>query len=499
MGGRLPLGVSGPYDCIKLMMLGIHQFMASNQQFTPEMLANGSLNHLLTPDKFANTGYNGVQYQPIELDNNGDFIVFYDNRCHRKLLQVVTKPANILRRVKYPTSRRPCGSRADDKLEFSSRHTSCFPLCIGNAVFAYHGNFVDQVSQISSYKINVTQIYGNLYTWNSYRKLVVAVLYWPSIVNCVFSASSLKKGIKRLVKDDVLLGVLALIVGVAIILLAMWQKQTDVQGFHTSYDKSYNHHVCQIKSSTNTPALAAMIGYIGFLIASTGLLSYLTISIYDSLSEASFLSFSFIMGIVAFAVTLATNYSFETSVTTLVLQNLVIWVAANVSILALYLPKLMEAVSEYKEKQDLGMANLPSASLFSDTERRYSIKSVISAGSLYAEESHKDNTAEHMNLRGAYITFKKSWWGWSKWTTCGVTLFKSRGKKWIVFEMGDMSIACLANEKASVQSSLFQSMIPIQRLELAANGDERYFGCVLEFDNAEKKNGFAQSLEQFLL
>ncbi|KAJ3301594.1 hypothetical protein HDU76_005700 [Blyttiomyces sp. JEL0837] len=77
--GSIPFDISvfqvGPYDCVKLMMLGIHEFMEANPQYTPEMLANGSLNHFLTPDKFAKTGYNGVTYQPIELDKNGDFIV----------------------------------------------------------------------------------------------------------------------------------------------------------------------------------------------------------------------------------------------------------------------------------------------------------------------------------------------------------------------------------------------------------------------------------------
>ncbi|KAJ3312969.1 hypothetical protein HDU76_002748 [Blyttiomyces sp. JEL0837] len=47
---------TGVYDCVKLMMLGIHQFTQSIPHYTPEMLANGSLNKFLTPDKFANTG-----------------------------------------------------------------------------------------------------------------------------------------------------------------------------------------------------------------------------------------------------------------------------------------------------------------------------------------------------------------------------------------------------------------------------------------------------------
>ncbi|KAJ3278928.1 hypothetical protein HDU76_009689, partial [Blyttiomyces sp. JEL0837] len=74
------LNQAGAYDCVKLMMLGIHQFMENNPQFTPEMLANGSLNHYLTPDKFAKTGYHGVIYDPIELNQYGDLqvpLMFY--------------------------------------------------------------------------------------------------------------------------------------------------------------------------------------------------------------------------------------------------------------------------------------------------------------------------------------------------------------------------------------------------------------------------------------
>ncbi|KAJ3285393.1 hypothetical protein HDU76_008147, partial [Blyttiomyces sp. JEL0837] len=60
------------YDCVKLMMQGLHNFLRDNPQYTPEMLANGSLNKYLTPDKFANTGYEGVSYNPITLNKYGD-------------------------------------------------------------------------------------------------------------------------------------------------------------------------------------------------------------------------------------------------------------------------------------------------------------------------------------------------------------------------------------------------------------------------------------------
>ncbi|KAJ3301593.1 hypothetical protein HDU76_005699, partial [Blyttiomyces sp. JEL0837] len=104
------------------------------------------------------------------------------------------------------------------------------------------------------------------------------------------------------------------------------------------------------------------------------------------------------MGIGTFAVTLAANYAFQPTVNTIVLPNVVLWVVANACLLALYIPKLMEAVSELQEQQDLGMSNLPSASLFSETQTKYSIKLVTAATTLHMEESHKGDTVEHINL-----------------------------------------------------------------------------------------------------
>ncbi|KAJ3316982.1 hypothetical protein HDU76_001428 [Blyttiomyces sp. JEL0837] len=63
---------SGGYDCVKLILLGLHQFLEQNPRYTPEMLANGSLNEYLLPAVFADTGYRGITYDPIKLDKAGD-------------------------------------------------------------------------------------------------------------------------------------------------------------------------------------------------------------------------------------------------------------------------------------------------------------------------------------------------------------------------------------------------------------------------------------------
>ncbi|KAJ3327784.1 hypothetical protein HDU76_011143 [Blyttiomyces sp. JEL0837] len=57
-----------PYDCVKTLVAGLHQFLQKNTQFTPEMLANGSLNEHLLPSVFANTGYAGISASSVTLD-----------------------------------------------------------------------------------------------------------------------------------------------------------------------------------------------------------------------------------------------------------------------------------------------------------------------------------------------------------------------------------------------------------------------------------------------
>ncbi|KAJ3267428.1 hypothetical protein HDU76_011820, partial [Blyttiomyces sp. JEL0837] len=62
------------YDCVKVTLYGIHKLLEANPSYTIEMLANRSLNHLFTPDAFANTGYSGVTYDPITLNEYGDLL-----------------------------------------------------------------------------------------------------------------------------------------------------------------------------------------------------------------------------------------------------------------------------------------------------------------------------------------------------------------------------------------------------------------------------------------
>ncbi|KAJ3317000.1 hypothetical protein HDU76_001422, partial [Blyttiomyces sp. JEL0837] len=59
------------YDCTKIMLIGLHKFLENNN-YRPEMLSNKSVTDQLLPSVFANTGYSGLNADPLTLDKNGD-------------------------------------------------------------------------------------------------------------------------------------------------------------------------------------------------------------------------------------------------------------------------------------------------------------------------------------------------------------------------------------------------------------------------------------------
>ncbi|KAJ3273520.1 hypothetical protein HDU76_010807, partial [Blyttiomyces sp. JEL0837] len=68
-GAALPMA---PYDCTNLLLYGMDKLLKENPQFTPEMLANGSLKQYLNYTAFQNTGYNGIMRSPLTLNEYGD-------------------------------------------------------------------------------------------------------------------------------------------------------------------------------------------------------------------------------------------------------------------------------------------------------------------------------------------------------------------------------------------------------------------------------------------
>ncbi|KAJ3329116.1 hypothetical protein HDU76_008581 [Blyttiomyces sp. JEL0837] len=66
-----PYIYTNTYDCTKTILRGLHQLLKQNN-YSPEMLANGSLNPLLHRSAFADTGYPGVFVNPMKIDNYGN-------------------------------------------------------------------------------------------------------------------------------------------------------------------------------------------------------------------------------------------------------------------------------------------------------------------------------------------------------------------------------------------------------------------------------------------
>ncbi|KAJ3309223.1 hypothetical protein HDU76_003684 [Blyttiomyces sp. JEL0837] len=417
---RISVYQLGALDCVKVMMEGLHQFMQKNPNFTPEMLANGSLNQYFTPDKFANTGSNippsdGPVPEELMIDWKSSTGIAF---AFLLALGIVYNLALLAALIVFKNTR---------------------------AIRSMSPTFTT-VFTVGTIIINISLLY---------------------FIGPVTAQSCALR-----------------------ILLAAWHANTEKDGYHISKDKSSRLHVCVVHTDANKSTIAAMVGYIALMMASTGVLSYFTSSYYAGLSETSFLSFSFLLGLVGFAVTFSTNYAFEPSVSSILIQNVVTWIVANLTLLILYLPKLVEAWLEREESADLGMRNLPSESLFSEAQTQFAEKPVRSSISLPTET--KNISFSHMNLRAAYIKHKKYWLRWSRWSSCGVTLFQEQSRKWLVFEMEDLSIACSGTETAKVCASENGQI----NLGMIETGGKR-FQCVLELDKLGRLDYFLKTLESF--
>ncbi|KAJ3327783.1 hypothetical protein HDU76_011142 [Blyttiomyces sp. JEL0837] len=66
-----------PYDCVKALVYGLHEFLLKNPHYTPEMLSNRTLNEYLLPPVFSKTGYEGVSANPITLSVDGNLEVYW--------------------------------------------------------------------------------------------------------------------------------------------------------------------------------------------------------------------------------------------------------------------------------------------------------------------------------------------------------------------------------------------------------------------------------------
>ncbi|KAJ3322010.1 hypothetical protein HDU76_013974 [Blyttiomyces sp. JEL0837] len=210
----------------------------------------------------------------------------------------------------------------------------------------------------------------------------------------------MKKSFARYMKDDILLMALAAIFSITM-------TSFEHEGYRVSSDRSQSFHVCLPTPLYNNepsvnPIVAVMIAWIALLIATTSLLSFLTQSIFDTISEASFLSISGMLGAIGFAVSLAMVFGIDSSATNVFIRNIVIWFVANMSLMTLYTPKLVEAFAELHEQHDslANMGALPNASLLSGVKSVIQAEAVMvrSAPGLTNPESEVDTLVTHVNL-----------------------------------------------------------------------------------------------------
>ncbi|KAJ3281886.1 hypothetical protein HDU76_008831, partial [Blyttiomyces sp. JEL0837] len=61
----------GAYDCANTILYGMDQVLKNNPAYTPEMLASRQLKHLFNRTAFYNTGYHGLIWDPIQVDDTG--------------------------------------------------------------------------------------------------------------------------------------------------------------------------------------------------------------------------------------------------------------------------------------------------------------------------------------------------------------------------------------------------------------------------------------------
>ncbi|KAJ3312968.1 hypothetical protein HDU76_002747 [Blyttiomyces sp. JEL0837] len=296
------------------------------------------------------------------------------------------------------------------------------------------------------------------------------------------------KNMKRLTQDDVLIYSLVLIFAVAVVLLSAWHNSFDQQGFFVSNDRSTNYHTCRVISDNGTSfnIIIALIVYIAILIASTGLLSYLTSSVYDSISEASFLSFSFMLGIIGLVVKSTINVAIEPSTMSIFTQNVVTWGVVNLSMLALYVPKLIEAWTESQDKEESFDIRAPMTRI---SAMMTEVSVQISQSGINEENgSVAESDLSHMNLLGGYLKYRIGICRWSKWVAGGFTLFHNNGKKWMVFEFDKMSVAWNVDDKTRVVSKNGILHIVLNSVESA---------CV-EVDSSERMTLVSEKLTKFL-
>ncbi|KAJ3312962.1 hypothetical protein HDU76_002750 [Blyttiomyces sp. JEL0837] len=545
--------VLNTYDCTNTILYGLHRFL-NTTGYSAEILANGSAAHLLLPSLFADTGYPGLASNPVRLDSNGDLkvekpVIFgtFNYSYVATPIQMVVDDSNAFLRldasgtVFTETEYQPTfygGSHIPPPdgpvlkelvIEWRSAYGIILAilsilgmlLCIiflvlllflrTSRVIRFMSPLFTGIYTLGIFIANLSLLFfiGTVTSSSCALRMWIPYLAAPLTFGCsviknarvyaIFKLSSrgrIKKGVMRFFKDDFVLFVMGILVIIALILLSLWHSSFNHQDYLVTSDRSTRLHFCsEIPSDTSTATFkiaSAMIAYISFLLASTGFLSYLTGSILD---EGSFLSFSAMLGAVGFAVTLTTTLSAIPSETSIFIRNIVTWAVANLSLLLLYVPKLIETFADLNEStsgQFIG--SLPTASLLGGTISTMVHEPVAVQASAHSpDQVEKGREVSHINLRGAYYKRQlKSLGRWTEWYNGGITVFRNGEKRWIVYDSKKESLSLQLDEDFRMHS-IEGKFVYLKLTDF--NG--RKVRLWMEFNDSNFMNQFMDRLSKF--
>ncbi|KAJ3320539.1 hypothetical protein HDU76_000273 [Blyttiomyces sp. JEL0837] len=559
----------GAYDCAKTMFLGLHQFMEKNPSYTPEMLVNRSLNKYLKPSVFADTGYAGFTYKTIQLNQNGDLNMpqLYFSANYGMATYIINDrttafgmtdgngdtytPFELQPPIFFGGGHSPPPDGPVDTT-LTMTWSSAFGVIhiilslIGMAsaivllVLVQANSKLRPIRAISPLFTSIFAIGSftvflsffffmgppSTFTCNMRMWLQVigaGLTYGPLIVKNarVYVLFSFKNADKRLQKDDVLMVFLSLIVLIGVIILALWTKSFDPNGYHLASDGSFRTNSCLVFPDKDTGAVTnlvyAILAYIAALLLATGYLSYVTSSVYDSFSESAFLSSAMLLGILALAITAATSMgSMEPSTSLLLARNVVVFIVAIANEAFLFLPKWMEVLDTWaKEKKkahgslsqnsvnSLNSVNSASHLAATSSYNPASSNSEISAGPSLKVKKEALKSIPHMNLGAACISFRHAIGNafttpiWSDWRKTGITIYSHAHckKNWIVFDFEGNSISKEMNESDVVKQLGGGNFV---KLVIGKNPkSSSAFRCILEFETAELVKTFVDQWQSF--
>ncbi|KAJ3321519.1 hypothetical protein HDU76_014076 [Blyttiomyces sp. JEL0837] len=540
-----------PYDCTKLILYGMDKLLKDNSQYTPEMLANGSLKPYLNYTAFQNTGYNGVQSSPITLNEYGDLELRRIFFCLNYTLMYVL-PEDITTGFGITnaagtnfTNLRPCwyqgGSTIappDGPVEqelnlpwgsvggiilvilfiigtvvsvgiilIITRYAKTRPIRAMSPLFSRIFSFGTIVAYVSMlfFMGPPTVATCSLRVWLPVLSAVLT--YGPLVVKNfrVYVLFFHKNSNKKWQKDEILLLVLAGFVVIFVGVLAAWQKSVNPDGYYVASDSSTRTHMCIIVEDTNTygkNVISTIIALIAILLFATGYLSYVTSSVYDSFSESAFLSSAFFLGGFAFAAIIVTGMLMVQTTTMLVVRNLIMWFVAMGNQLFLFLPKYLELVQTWKRRIAKG---LPGAS----ANTLGSTSSMTGSSGSHAETFSPTSgllpaafrTVPYFNFGGALIRHRRGGEPfWSVWRKCGITVYSKSKKKWVMFDFDEESFgANITGEETDIveiDKGRINKKGSAIRIKLPNEG-ARSLRAYLEFDGPEQALEFMQNWRAF--